>query len=353
MIYRALFDSVISRLDPERCHDVAIAAMDGLGQVPGAPRLVSALFGRGIGAESGRAYRPSTPALARVFPRPIPSPLGVAAGLDKDARAVAILSALGFGFVEVGTVTPRPQPGNDQPRLWRLLEERGIRNRMGFNNDGAHAMERRLRKLRATASGRRLVIGVNIGKNKTTPAEQAASDYATCARLLAPWADYLVINVSSPNTPGLRDLQAVAQLGPIADATREAAYEAARREVPVLVKIAPDLSNADIDAVADLVIDHDLAGVVATNTTINHDLGTGGVSGPRLASRALEVVAALRARVGQDYLIIGCGGIEDAESAQAMLDAGADLVEELTAFIYAGPSQPGKISRELATSRRA
>ncbi|MBD3688855.1 quinone-dependent dihydroorotate dehydrogenase [Nanchangia anserum] len=352
MIYRVAFDAVISKLDPEQCHEAAIAAMDIAGRIPGVPRLVRGFYGRGIATQRGAEAVAHSPALARHFARPVPSALGVAAGLDKDARAVSILSALGFGFVEVGTVTPKPQPGNERPRLWRLLDERGIRNQMGFNNDGAEAMRERLRKLRSTPAGRRLIIGVNIGKNKTTPAANAVADYVTCARTLARYADYLVVNVSSPNTPGLRDLQAVDQLRPILTATLEAAREAAGRCIPVLVKIAPDLADDDIAAVAALVREAGLAGVVATNTTIAHDFGSGGVSGPRLRQRALDVVAALRDRLGDDYVIIGCGGISDRESAQALMDAGADLVEELTAFIYAGPSQPAQIARGL-TSRRA
>ncbi|MDU0967693.1 MAG: quinone-dependent dihydroorotate dehydrogenase [Actinomycetaceae bacterium] len=348
MLYRVIFDHVIAKLDPEMCHEAAIAAMDVVGHIPGACPLIHAVFARDIASASGGRYVATSPALAKAFPRPIPAPLGVAAGLDKDARAVAALVALGFGFVEVGTVTPRPQPGNDKPRLWRLLDEKGVRNRMGFNNQGADAMERRLRALRSTPAGRRLVIGVNIGKNKTTPLEDAPADYEVCARKLARYADYIVINVSSPNTPGLRDLQSVSQLEPIARATLAAARQAAGRDIPVLVKIAPDLADEDVAAVADLVKDLGLAGIVATNTTNNHDLGEGGISGPRLARRALNVIAALRTRLGDDYVIIGSGGVSDSASARAMMDAGADLVEELTAFIYDGPAQPGIINRELA-----
>lgn len=353
MIYRALFRSVISRLDPEVCHEAAIWAMEALARVPGVPATVAAVYARRIATPAGAAARPVSPALAAAFPRPIPSVLGVAAGLDKDARAVRMLAALGFGFVEVGTVTPRPQPGNAKPRLWRLLDEEGIRNQMGFNNAGAEVMALRLKNLRATAAGRRLVIGVNIGKNKTTSPQDAAADYATCARLLARWADYLVINVSSPNTPGLRDLQSVAQLEPIVAATLEAAHAGAGRAIPVLVKIAPDLADDDIAAIADLVRRVGLAGVVATNTTNQHDLGAGGVSGPRLTKRARTVVRDLRDRLGPGYLIIGCGGVRDADTAAALLDAGADLVQELTSFIYAGPAQPAAIAWAAAPSARA
>ena len=345
MLYRLAFTSVISRLDPEKCHDVTMGAMDLIGRCPLTRRCVAATFGSHI--RPGHTIAPPTVALAKHFPRPIPAPLGVAAGLDKDARAIEALAARGFGFIEVGTVTPRPQPGNDGKRLWRLLEERGIRNRMGFNNAGAEAMARRLRSLRSSPHGRSLVVGVNIGKNKVTPADEAVRDYVICAKKLARYADFLVINVSSPNTPGLRDLQGVDALGPIVEATCRSAKEAAGRDVPVLVKIAPDLSDTEIDAVCDLVSSTPASGIVAANTTINHDCGEGGVSGPRLKARARSIVARVRDLLGPDALVIGCGGIESSDDAQALLKAGADLVEELTSFIYAGPSQPGRINARL------
>jgi dihydroorotate dehydrogenase len=232
-----------------------------------------------------------------------------------------------------------------------VLDRRAIRNRMGFNNRGAAAAAERLQRLRRTSGGRAVVVGANIGKTKLTPAAEAAGDYATSASLLAPYADYLVVNVSSPNTPGLRDLQSVDALRPILVAVREAADRATQAasiaRVPLLVKIAPDLADADVDAVAELVLDLGLDGVVAVNTTIGHDLGPGGLSGPPLLGRGLEVVARLRERLGQGPVIIGVGGITTVDDARAYLAAGADLLQGYTAFIYEGPFWASRINRAL------
>ena len=343
-MYRLLFDLVLRRLDPERAHHLAFALIRGVAATPVLRDVVGAAFrAPGGGVE--------------VWGRRFPSRFGVAAGFDKDAKGVAGLTMLGFGFVEVGTVTAQAQPGNEQPRLWRLLDERGLRNRMGFNNEGSAAVAARLRRLRATPRGRRLVVGVNIGKTKATPVEQAAQDYATSAGRLAPYADYLVVNVSSPNTPGLRDLQSVEALRPVLEATRVAADEATNRAgrpvVPLLVKIAPDLSDDDVDAIADLVAELGLDGVVAVNTTIAHDLGPGGVSGPRLLPRGLDVVARLRSRLGPDAVIIGVGGITDPADAREYLAVGATLVQGYTGFIYRGPGYAARVARALAADARA
>ena len=209
-------------------------------------------------------------------------------------------------------------------------------------------MVRRLQQLRSTPAGRSLILGVNLGKNKTTDLAQAADDYRASALLLAKYADYLVINVSSPNTPGLRSLQATTQLREIAEAVKTAAQQSSGRVVPVLVKLAPDLEDTQIIELAQMVKEVGLAGVIATNTTINHDFGEGGVSGPPLKERALQVVRLLRSRLNEDYLIIGCGGIEDAATARQFLDAGADLLEALTAVIYQGPAFAGKINKQLS-----
>ncbi len=298
------------------------------------------------------------------FPRPraagavsalgltFPGPLGLAAGMDKDATSVYGILSVGFAYVEVGTITPLAQPGNPKPRSWRELDVRGLRNQMGFNNEGADAAARRLARLRRTSWGSKAIVGVNIGKNKVTPPEKAADDYAACATTLAPYASYIAVNVSSPNTPGLRDLQAVESLRPILVATRDAADEAAGRHVPVLVKIAPDLSDADVDAVAALVLDIGLDGVIATNTTIAHDRGPGGLSGPPLLPRALEVVARLRAALGPDPVIMGGGGISSEEDARAMLAAGATLLQAYTAFVFQGPSWPARMNAVLTRSAK-
>lgn len=339
-MYDLLFRLVFVRLDPEDAHHRAFALIRLAARVPvlrGVIRRVLAI------PAAGRVH-----ALGRTFP----SAFGVAAGFDKDAVGVPGLTMLGFGFVEVGTVTAHPQPGNEQPRLWRMVEDRALRNRMGFNNRGSVEVARTLARLRSTPAGRAAVVGVNIGKTKVTPVEQAADDYATSAERLAPFADYLVVNVSSPNTPGLRDLQSVESLRPVLQATRAAAdratVAAGRARVPLLVKIAPDLADADVDAVADLALELGLDGVVAVNTTIAHDLGPGGVSGPPLLERGIAVVRRLRDRLGPDPVIIGVGGITTGADARAYLDAGATLVQGYTGFIYQGPFWASRIAKELA-----
>lgn len=339
-MYGLLFRLVFSRTDPERAHHLAFTWIRLASRVPVLRDVLRA------------ALTPPASGAVRVLGRTFPSPFGLAAGFDKNAVGVPGLTMLGFGFVEVGTVTAQAQPGNERPRLWRMVDQRALRNRMGFNNEGAVAVAERLRRLRSTPAGRALVVGVNIGKTKVTPAEDAPRDYATSARYLAPWADYLVVNVSSPNTPGLRDLQSVDALRPILQATREAADEAAaaaqRPRVPLLVKIAPDLADPDVDAVADLVAELGLDGVVAVNTTIAHDLGEGGVSGPPLLDRGLVVVARLRHRLGTGPVVVGVGGISTAADARAYLAAGADLVQGYTGFIYQGPFWASRIGRALA-----
>jgi dihydroorotate dehydrogenase len=269
-----------------------------------------------------------------VFGVRFPGPLGLAAGFDKDGRGLHTWPALGFGYAEVGTVTARPQPGNPQPRLFRLPGDRALLNRMGFNNEGAAQLAVRLARHRGDGP-----VGVNIGKTKITPPERAVEDYAESARMLGPLADFVVVNVSSPNTPGLRDLQAVASLRPILAAVR------AQTSTPVLVKIAPDLSDSDIDEIADLAVDLGLAGIVATNTTISRDglatpgvseLGPGGVSGPPVARRSLEVLRRLYRRAGDRLVLISVGGIETADDAWDRITAGATLLQGYTGFIYGG-----------------
>lgn len=308
---------------PERVHHLVFAALRGA-TATGATR-------RGL----RRSLAPRDPVLAStVFGVRFPGPLGLAAGFDKDGLGLDTWGALGFGYAEIGTVTALPQPGNPAPRLFRLAEDRGLLNRMGFNNDGAGALA--LRLARHTPD---VPIGVNIGKSKITPPERAAEDYASSARLLGPLAAYLVVNVSSPNTPGLRDLQAVESLRPILSAVL------AQTSTPVLVKIAPDLSDADVDAVADLAVELGLAGIVATNTTVSRDglrtphvgdLGPGGISGPPVARRARQVLRRLYARVGDRLVLIGVGGIETAEDAWDRITSGASLLQGYTGFVYGG-----------------
>jgi dihydroorotate dehydrogenase len=349
--YSLVFNGVFRGMDPERAHEIAFSLIERVGRIPVLRDVVQGAVAPYLGRRAGG------PGSVRLFGRVVPAPFGLAGGFDKNARAVRGLTMLGFGFVEIGTVTAYPQPGNEKPRMWRELDLRGVRNRMGFNNEGAAAAADRLRALRSTAAGRAIVVGANIGKTKVTPPEDAAADYATSARLLAPWADYLVVNVSSPNTPGLRDLQATESLRPILQAVRAAADEAVSatpegtgRRVPLLVKIAPDLAGEDIDAVADLVLELGLDGVVAVNTTLGHDRGPGGLSGPPLLGRGLEVVARLRRRLGTGPVIIGVGGITRADDVRAYLRAGADLTQGYTSFVYEGPLWASRINRALTRS---
>jgi dihydroorotate dehydrogenase len=269
-----------------------------------------------------------------VFGVRFPGPLGLAAGFDKDGSGLSTWGALGFGYAEVGTVTAHAQPGNPKPRMFRLADDRALLNRMGFNNHGAAALATRLARHRADVP-----IGVNIGKTKATPAEDAVGDYAESARQVGPLAAFVVVNVSSPNTPGLRDLQAVESLRPILAAVR------LQTDTPVLVKIAPDLSDEDVDRIADLAVELGLAGIVATNTTISREglrtpgvaeLGAGGVSGAPVARRSLEVLRRLYGRVGDRLVLISAGGIETADDAWERITSGASLVQGYTGFVYGG-----------------
>ncbi|MGO1226583.1 MAG: quinone-dependent dihydroorotate dehydrogenase [Brachybacterium sp.] len=357
--YDVLFRRVLSRLDPEQAHRLTVRALANAHRLPGGPQLLRALFG---GTDPLRDTGPTR----RVLGAEHRSPVGLAAGFDKDGEVPLALLDLGFGHVEVGTVTAKAQPGNPRPRSFRLIEDRALINRMGFNNHGAQALARRLARARRTERGQRAVIGVNIGKSKVTALEDAAEDYRFSARLLAPYASYLAINVSSPNTPGLRDLQSVEMLRPILEAVVQEAVAVRtrlRREVPVLVKIAPDLHDGDVQAVARLAAEVGLAGVIATNTTIARpdslatarsrveQIGAGGLSGPILADRSMQVLQLLRTTLPQDAVIISCGGVTSAQDVRDRLDAGADLVQGYTAMIYEGPAWPGRLSRELDPRR--
>jgi len=281
--------------------------------------------------------------LAReVFGLHFANPVGLAAGFDKDARSVDALACLGFGFVEVGTLTPRPQPGNQRPRLFRLPADRALVNRMGFNNAGVDAAAARLRRRRS-----RIVVGGNIGKNKDTPNERALDDYLVCMRALAGVVDYFVVNVSSPNTPGLRALQEREPLLALLQAL-QAENVASRSPRPILLKIAPDLSDGQLDDVVDIVQHAGIAGIVATNTTTSRAglrtepnaverAGAGGLSGAPLHARACEVVRHLHERSHGRIPIVAVGGIFTAADARAMLAAGASLVQVWTGFVYEGP----------------
>ena len=347
-MYRFLYWLVLQRLPAEGTHRVSFAMLRALTAIPG------------VAAALRRLLAPREPELrVRAFGRELPGPLGLAAGFDKDAKGVPALLSLGFGFVEVGTVTAEAQPGNPKPRLFRLPRDRALVNRMGFNNDGAAAAARRL------AHRHGGTVGVNIGKTKRVAEADALADFTASAERLAPLADYLVVNVSSPNTPGLRDLQAVDKLRPLLAAVRAACDLASpMRRVPLLVKIAPDLADADVDAVADLALELGLDGIIATNTTIARDrlatsgraieaAGAGGLSGAPLKDRSLDVLRRLRARVGARVTLIAVGGVENADDAWQRIRAGATLVQSYTGFIYGGPTWPRRVHRELAAKLRA
>lgn len=365
-MYRLLFDKVLTKVDPEQAHHLAFAGIRAAGPaLRGASRVLPERAG------------------VRVMGIDFPGVLGLAAGFDKNAIGIDALGALGFGSIEIGTVTGQAQPGNPKPRLVRLPEDRAVVNRMGFNNDGAEVVAERLAKrdrlLRRRAgvgsgsqhwspsSAGSPVLGVNIGKTKLVAEQDAIADYEKSAALLAPYADYLVVNVSSPNTPGLRDLQAVEKLEPLLRAVRvrtdQVTAHTRESRVPLLVKIAPDLSDEDVLAVADLATALDLDGIIATNTTISRDglsssadaierAGAGGLSGEPLRKRSLAVLRLLRGHLGTDLTLIGVGGIAGVEDAVERLAAGADLLQAYTAFIYEGPLWPRKMNTAIAKEQR-
>ncbi|RFD23831.1 dihydroorotate dehydrogenase (quinone) [Mycobacterium uberis] len=322
-------------IPPERIHTLVFAMLRSVTAVTVLRRWLRRWLG------------PTDPVLAStVFGARFPGPLGLAAGFDKDGMGLLTWAALGFGYAEVGTVTAYPQPGNPVPRIFRLPADRALLNRMGFNNHGAGALAIQLTRHRPEVP-----IGVNIGKTKTTPADQAVDDYRTSARLVGALASYLVVNVSSPNTPGLRDLQAVDSLRPILSTVL------AEAPVPVLVKIAPDVSDSDIDDIADLAVELGLAGIVATNTTVSRDglvtpeideLGVGGISGSPVACRAVEVLRRLYGRVGDRLVLISVGGIETADDAWDRITAGASLLQGYTGFVYGGGLWPKRIHDGVA-----
>ncbi|WP_420367390.1 quinone-dependent dihydroorotate dehydrogenase [Curtobacterium sp. L1-20] len=335
--YAAVFRSVFANMDPERAHHLAFAVIRVLPKVP----IVSGLV--------ERYSRPSALDGVTTMGIHFPSRFGLAAGFDKDAKGIAGLGVLGFGHVEVGTITAKAQPGNERPRLFRLIPDRALINRMGFNNHGAASAARRLERARRNPG--RPVIGVNIGKSRVVDVADAIDDYLESTRRLAPFADYLAVNVSSPNTPGLRGLQELDQLRPLLSAVHEAAGR-----VPVLVKIAPDLDDEQIDAIAGLAVSLGLSGVIANNTTIARSglsmpaaeveaIGAGGLSGAPVAARSLEVLRRVRAAVPADFCVIAVGGVTSEQDVQDRIDAGATLVQGYTAFLYEGPTWATRINR--------
>lgn len=343
-MYDLLFRLVLSRLDPERAHHLAVAVIRAI-PLLGLTPLMRALT------------RPDPSLAVEALGLRFESPFGMAAGFDKDARSIRGLWALGFGHVEIGTVTAVPQEGNPRPRLFRLIADRAVINRMGFNNRGAAQAATRIARERRRSL--RPVIGANIGKSRVVAIEDAVADYIVSARLLAPVADYLAVNVSSPNTPGLRGLQDEALLRPLLEAVLAEAGT-----TPVLVKIAPDLDDEAIDAVSRLAVELGLAGIIATNTTIDRSglesdpalveaVGAGGLSGAPLRSRALDVLRRVRGAVPADYCVIAVGGVDTAADVAERLAAGATLVQGYTAFLYRGPFWAREINRGLLALRTA
>ncbi len=339
-----LFRPLLFRYEPERAHHLTFNLLEFAAKVPGALKLVG-------------GSRPPAKAAVKVMGLLFPSPVGLAAGMDKDAKHVNALSSLGFGYIEVGTLTPLAQSGNDKPRLFRLPADRALINRMGFNNGGVLAAVERLKQRQPG-----ILIGGNIGKNKATPNEQAIDDYVKCFEALHTVVDYFVVNVSSPNTPGLRELQDKAPL--LAILNRLMALNIQHSDKiglrrPILLKIAPDLTNAQLDDVISVVKESGIAGVIATNTTVSRDdletpaaevvaMGAGGLSGVPVRDRSTDVVRYLRDRMPRPIVIIGVGGIDSAAAAMEKIEAGADLVQVYTGLIYEGPALVKRINEAYA-----
>ncbi len=336
MLYRAI-RSLLFRMEAEEAHEFVTRQMEALQEIPIALRVIHA------------AHRISAP--VQLLGLRFPTPVGIAAGFDKDARLIPMLAALGFGFIEVGTVTLRPQAGNPKPRLFRYPEHRALINRMGFNNRGVDAMVEQLRKwsaARATSPAKLTPpIFVNVGRNRDVTLEGAADDYAECYRRIAPCADVAVLNLSSPNTPGLRDLQLPEQL--------EKLLRAVDKRGPILVKIAPDLDDTQLGEICDVAV-RMVDGMICTNTTVDRLPGMnegGGLSGEPLKAKADAILAKVRARVGAAFPLVGVGGVFSAADAREKIAAGADLVQVYTGFIYEGPGLPRKLARGMmGMSRR-
>lgn len=338
-MYR-LVKSLFFRLDAERAHNTVFRLIKILFAIPGVRGL---WYMRSVRHQK----------LEReLFGLRFRNPVGLAAGMDKNARLIDAWFYMGFGFVEIGTVTPRPQPGNDKPRLFRLEMDQALINRMGFNNDGVERVVRRLRKRYST-----VIVGGNIGKNKTTPNAEAVSDYTACFDALCDHVDYFVVNVSSPNTPGLRELQEREPLTKLLLALQERNAKLPERR-PVLLKIAPDLSDEQLDDIVSIVRETKIDGIIATNTTIAREpletnseivqaIGAGGLSGKPLGQRSTAVIKYLREKAGPELPIIGVGGIHSAEDALEKFRAGADLVQVYTGFVYEGPNLINRINEAL------
>ena len=352
-VYKSLLKPFFFLFDPEKIHHFVVGSLRFLGRIPGMKSFLRLLFVK----QDVRLER-------NIFSLRFPNPVGLAAGFDKDAKLIPELACLGFGFIEVGTVTPKAQPGNSKPRMFRLKADAGLINRMGFNNEGVEAMVRRLKNRPAN-----VIVGGNIGKNKSTPNEKAIQDYDLCFRALFPYVDYFVVNVSSPNTPDLRSLQEkeplLALLSHLQMLNAELSTGAHEKNPvknfqrkPLLLKIAPDLTNSQLDEIIEVTLETKLDGIIATNTTISRNglktdvstiekNGAGGLSGKPLTSRSTEVIRYLAEKARGRYKIIGVGGIHSPEDALEKIEAGASLIQLYTGFIYEGPGLAKKISEAL------
>jgi dihydroorotate dehydrogenase len=338
-MYRSLLKPIFFSLDPEKAHHLTFNLISWLHRIPG------------VGALNRFLYRPKNAESVNLWGLHFPNRIGLAAGFDKDGKLYRELHNYGFGFIEVGTITPKAQPGNPKPRLFRLPADEALINRMGFNNGGVEELVERLKAPRPKG----LIIGGNIGKNKVTPNENALEDYRICRKALHPYVDYFVVNVSSPNTPNLRDLQEKEPLKRILNSLKE---DDAQEEVskPILLKIAPDLSDSQLDDIIEIVEETQIAGLIATNTTIDRSnlqtpdsqveaIGAGGLSGKPVKNRSTEVIRYLKQNSKTDFPIIAVGGVQRKEDYLEKLEAGATLVQVYTGFIYEGP---GLVKRLLA-----
>jgi dihydroorotate dehydrogenase len=337
----SFFRSILFLFQPERAHYITANFLHVLLKIPGIKFLWE------------KKYNVKHPSLERnVFGLNFPNPVGLAAGFDKDARMYTDLFSCGFGFIEIGTVTPKSQPGNPLPRLFRLKEDHAIINRMGFNNGGVDVCYDRLKN-----RDRNLIVGGNIGKNKWTENDDAVNDYLCCFNTLFEVVDYFVVNVSSPNTPGLRDLQEKKPLLKLLSTLSEE-NKKKKSPKPILLKIAPDLTNGQLDDIIDIVKESGIDGVIATNTTISRDglimdkekvekIGAGGLSGKPLNKRSTEVIRYLTSKSNHAFPIVGVGGIHSIEDAHEKLNAGASLIQLYTGFIYEGPSLIKRINKSL------
>jgi dihydroorotate dehydrogenase len=341
-MYKFIIRPFLFLFDPEAIHHFTFNFLKIVFGFPGLKRLV------------GGVYSVHHPSLKRtLFGIEFQNPVGLAAGFDKDAKLIDEMACFGFGFIEIGTLTPKPQPGNDKPRLFRLPADGALINRMGFNNGGAIGAVERLKWRKS-----KVIVGGNIGKNKVTPNENALDDYAYCFDVLYPYVDYFVVNVSSPNTPGLRELQEKEPLRKLLTYVKSLSLSREKPK-PILLKIAPDLSTEQLNDVIEILQVTKTDGVIATNTTINRDnliteksevekIGNGGLSGKPLSKRSTEVIQYLRQKLGKDYPIIGVGGIMRVEDAVEKIKAGANLVQIYTGFIYEGPGFVNRINKRLA-----